>query len=59
MELINRKDMIESKSIFMLMGTVLLYFISKETMHEIAGIATILAALTTAALNLKRFFTKK
>ncbi len=51
--------MIESKSIFMLMGTVLLYFISKETMHEIAGIATILAALTTAALNLKRFFTKK
>lgn len=49
----------EHKSMFMLMGTIILYYINKETMHEFAGLAAILAGLTTAALNLKRFFTKK
>lgn len=41
------------------MLTVILYFIARFTITEWAGIATILAALSTAALNVYKFFNYK
>ena len=39
--------------------TVILYVINLSTISSIAGICTIAAALTTIAVNLKRFFKRK
>lgn len=45
--------------VFMTILTVLLYFFTRFTVTEWAGIATILAALTTAVLNVYRFIQLK
>ena len=46
------------QGVFMFMGTVILYVINAETMHALAGLATILAGVSTALWNLKKFFSK-
>lgn len=39
--------------------TVVLYFISAMTMHQIAGVCTVLSALSTIAINIRQFFKQK
>lgn len=38
--------------------TVLLYAIASVTLNQVAAICTIIAALTTAALNIRKFLKK-
>lgn len=39
--------------------TIILYVISMSTLNQVAAVCTILAAITTVLVNLKRFFAKK
>lgn len=43
-------------SVFMTLVTVLLYFHARFTITDWAGVATILAALSTVGLNIYKFF---
>lgn len=46
-------------SLYMTIGTVFLYFISKLTVSDLAAMATILAAISTAVLNVYRFLKER
>jgi hypothetical protein len=46
-------------SLYLTIMTVFLYFISKFTLSDVAAMATVLAAVSTAVLNVFRFLKER